>query len=286
LIDRKSWSQQSDNPFDFDIKVSQHISQDYDVVHFNGNPWRETLKTLRYFNPEIKVVSSVPAHNLKKSIFEHKKLGIRHNELYPHLHRWGLWKKYIEHINESDIVITPSNMSRDRLLDLPFIREDIRVEVIPHGINIPQEIPPYPEKITPAYFGSAGPDKGTHFLPNNVKKFGRAFGNDYEDLYDLMSQVTFGVFPSVTEAFNICALECVAYGREVLISKNAGFYEYIQPRCYSYDDDLTKKQLHDYVKTLSNDEYLNSDSENLIEFAKDFSWDKIEEKYVELYTSI
>ena len=268
-------------PFTLDYLVSLEISEKYDLVHFNGNPWRQTLKTLRYFNLDIKVVSSVPAHNLQRSIMEHKKLGIPHERLYPHLHKPELWKKYIEHINQSDLVIAPSNMSKNWFYDLPYINQELKVEIIPHGVDIPEKIPSLPEKFTPAYFGVDGVDKGTHLLPDSVKKFGKAFDNEYDNLYDLMSKISVGVFPSITEAFNICCLETMAYGRPVIVSGGAGISEYINTLSFPTFTDIEK--MLEFLKTPN---IVQSLGKECREIAKNFSWDKIEKQYVRTYESI
>lgn len=263
-----------------DIAVAQHVDDCFDVAWFNGNPWIETVKTLKHLNPDVKIVSSVPAHNLQRSIMEHKRLGIPHEKLYPHLHKPELWRKYIAHINQSNLVFTPSRLSEKWLRELPYIDEGLRVETVPHGVNPPSNPPPPPETWRPVYYGANGPDKGVHLLPPTVEKRGRAFGRDFASLGELMAELSIGVFPSVTEAFNICALECVAYGRPVLLSEYAGAYEWLEPVAIRIED-LSPEGITRQLEYLEKHQEELPSREKLLSHATRFTWSRVEEEYVE-----
>jgi len=236
-----------------DFILSSKVSKKHHIAHFNGNPWGRTLRSLRYFNPDIKAVSAVPAHNLERSIEEHHLYGIPYEQLYPENVEPDLWKKLTLHIVESDLVMYPSKMSRDYLVKK--LRLKNKSAVIPHGVNLPERVPPPPEKFSVGYIGATGPDKGLRYLTEawselnyddaeltfygaaseganywiqNYSKGGKfVLHGYYVDLKDIMSGISIGVFPSVTEGFGLSILECLAWGRPVVTTEGAGASELI-----------------------------------------------------------
>lgn len=240
-----------ENPFIYDYATSNLIGDSYDLAHFNGSPFGVTVQTLRYFNPNIKIVSTVPAHNLEESIKEHKLYGVDYAEMYPHMiHRF---EEYTQHNRESDLVIYPSAKSRDYLVKRLNLTNDSTV--IHHGTYIPEHPPPIPEEFAPAYIGILGPDKGIKYLieawseldlPETLMFYGSgssildalvsAFAEAgkfdrvgyYEALGDIMGEIGFGIFPSVTEGFNLCVLELMAYARPCIVGEGAGISEIIE----------------------------------------------------------
>jgi glycosyltransferase involved in cell wall biosynthesis len=298
------------NPFQQDAYISTLIDEPFDVVHFNGNPFHYTLQSLKYFNPDIKVVSSVPAHNLDLSVEEHYKLGIPYGKHYPHMVYPELWEKYIHHINLSDLVITPSKMSKIWLLDLPLIQvEENKVSVIPHGCDIPSKVPDYPSEPSVGYVGAGGVDKGIIYLVEAwnqldysdipLRFYGTGsemarqythgkngvyeFRGRYQDITDVASEISFAVFPSVTEAFNLCALELASCGRGSVLSENVGASEYI-PHATFRVREVTP--LISMIRQLFIDDLYKRIGRNAKLGSKMLTWDIVEAKYIEKYEEL
>lgn len=294
-------------PFLWDFTMSMKVSGRYDIAHFNGHPFYKTICTLKYYNPDIKIVTSVPAHNLEQSIEEHHKLGIPYEELYPHM----IGDKFYEYARQesvADVIIYPSKYSMDYLSKrLGLINRQV---VIPHGVDSPSEYPPHPSKPTFAYIGACGPDKGLNYLLQAFKSLGyhklSLYGRQtehlkatmiaknisvyggYDSLSEIMPKISVGIFPSATEGFNLPALECMAWGRPIIISDGAGFAEYVAdgvngfvvPRC---NVDVLIGSVKYFV---DNPESVASMGCKAYEFSKLLQWGSVEEEYVKLYQSL
>jgi glycosyltransferase involved in cell wall biosynthesis len=293
------------NPFAWDFYVSLLISRRYDIAHFNGHPFYRTINALKYYNPDIKIVTSVPAHNLEHSIEEHHKLGIDYEGLYPHM----IGERFYEYASQeymADAVVYPSKYSMDYLSQRLSLTN--RQLVIPHGVDTPSKYPTYPSVPSVGYIGACGPDKGINYLLNAMKSLPRSnltlYGKQtegvkvnmsnvqtyggYGNLDEIMSKISFGVFPSVTEGFNIPALECMAHGRPVIIADGAGFAEYVTdgvnglvvPRC-------NVEVLVESIKYLiDNPDVVTKMGAKAYEFSKLLQWQSVEEEYVKLYTEL
>jgi glycosyltransferase involved in cell wall biosynthesis len=158
------------------------------------------------------------------------------------------------------------------------------------------------------YIGALGPDKGINYLLRAMKELLRSnltlygkqtegvmspapnikFYGGYRDLDEIMSKITFCVFPSVTEGFNIGALESMAYGRPIIIADGAGFAEYVTdgvnglvvPRC-------NVPVLVESIKyLLDNPDVVAKMGAKAYEFSKLLQWHSVEDEYVKLYTEM
>jgi glycosyltransferase involved in cell wall biosynthesis len=293
------------NPFAWDFYVSLLISRRYDIAHFNGHPFYRTINALKYYNPDIKIVTSVPAHNLEHSIEEHHKLGIDYESLYPHM----IGERFYEYASQeymADAVVYPSKYSMDYLSKRLGLTN--RQLIIPHGVDTPSKYPSYPTIPSVGYIGAWGVDKGITYLLDAMKHLPRSnltlYGKQcenvrvslpnvqtyggYKNLDEIMSKISFGVFPSATEGFNLPALECMAYGRPIIISDGAGFAEYVTngvnglvvPRC-------NIPVLVESIKYLEdNPDVVARMGAKAYEFSKLLQWCDVEVEYIKLYTEL
>jgi glycosyltransferase involved in cell wall biosynthesis len=237
------------DPFLKDFYFSNLVNDSYDIVHFNGHPFGRTLASLKYRNPKIKTVSSIPAHSIEKSRDAHYAVGIDYDKTYPHMVQPELLRRYTEHDRKSDLIIFPSRISMSYYIGR--FEPLARCLVIPHGCYLPKEyptIPTNPSTIIFGYIGAPGVDKGflqlvTAFteIGATLRLFGRQMDNlnkshlppniqvygGFKTLGDIMDKFDVGVFPSISEGFNIPALECMAWGKPIIISDGAGASELI-----------------------------------------------------------
>lgn len=240
-----------DHPLD--VLVASVLNRKYDIAYFNGGPWRETARKVKELNPEAKLVSGVPAHNIELSREEHERLGIDYSNVYPHMADPKLLREHVNHIIESDLVVYSSNQAKEYLVKR-FNLENESI-VIPHGCDTPDDVPSIQDGFNVGYIGSWGPDKGVKHLIDawnqldyddstlfffgsgskenrvwleSVATAGRyhLYGK-YWDLPEIMPKFHVGVFPTVTEGFNLCALECMIYGKPVVVTEGAGVSELI-----------------------------------------------------------
>ena len=294
-------------PFMWDFTMSMKINKKYDVAVFNGHPFHRTIGTLKYLNPDIKIVTCVPAHNLEHSIEEHHKLGIPYEQLYPHM-CGAQFYEYATQETLADAVVYPSKYSMDYLSKKLSLKN--RQLVIPHGCNTLPTYPSYPSIPHIGYIGALGADKGITYLLQAMSKlrgskltlYGKqtesarasivaknvsVYGG-YGSLDEIMPKISVGVFPSATEGFNLGALECMSYGRPIIISEGAGFAEYVTdgvnglvvPRC---NVDVLIDSMKYFV---DNPDSVASMGKKAYEFSKLLQWSDVESEYGKLFKSV
>jgi len=110
----------------------------------------------------------------------------------------------------------------------------------------------------------------------------------YEDLSEIMPKFRVGVFPSVTEGFNLCAIECMAYGKPVIVAEGAGVSEIITDgvdgQVLPIRDSGGIAESIDYYKR--NPQEITSHGIAARKKAGKYGWDKIERQYVELFQGL
>jgi glycosyltransferase involved in cell wall biosynthesis len=230
-----------DCPFLWDYLADELLrSVSADLAVFNGNPFGLTAERLQTepLHP-AKIVVDVPAHNLEESVAEFRRLGM----LYPFTHMTDpfLWSLYTRHIRIADVVVCPSKLSADYIARK--LRLTNRVEVIPHGADIPAEAPPIPEAFTVGHLGANGPDKGQIYLIKawnslalpNSRILMAGEGTEYwgglgyvADGRIVFRESSVYVQPSVTEGFGIPVLEAMAHARPVIVTSGCGSSELVE----------------------------------------------------------
>jgi len=234
---------QPDSPFLHDYFTLEMIKdQHFDLAHFYSGTFTQTIRWLKAQG--TKVSYTIAAHDRKISIEEFGRLGIEYP--FHNISDDDLFNIYIEGQKLADMVIAPSTKSAD------FLKSEgcRNVVVIPHGVNLPKEVKPIPEKFDCAYIGAVGPDKGLVYL---IKAWGMLSypdsrlilaGGGTETLGPFIRQLTdkgqfvllgrvpnisevynscsTAIFPSVTEGFGIGILEAMSYGRPVITTEGAG----------------------------------------------------------------
>ncbi|RLJ00762.1 MAG: hypothetical protein DRP08_06300 [Candidatus Aenigmatarchaeota archaeon] len=92
------------------------------------------------------------------------------------------------------------------------------------------------------------------------------------------------VLPSRYETFGISALEAMASGSAVVLSKNAGISEYLEHGKHALIIEPTEENIVKAVNTLLEDDRLRKKlSRNGKRKAQEFHWKNIVDKYIEIY---
>lgn len=301
------------------IFLCDYIASQYvfpvDIAHFRGDPFGITAEKIRLINPSVKIIVDLPAHNLEESIREFEIW----KQKYPFIHMVDetLWKFYAKHIRISDMIICPSQYSADyvatsKTFNKIFLHRPI-IKVIPHGTSIPNHVVELPEKFTVTHLGINGFDKGQIYLVlawkklveegiknaklliggegtncwNNAVQYATGLGNieDIDEFYNLSSVYC---QPSVTEGFGIPVIEAMAHGRPVIVTEGVGAKDLVIDGKNGFivpirnPDAIAEKIRYFY----DNPDEIKRFGKNARETAKEYTWEKIRDKYKEVYQQL
>lgn len=280
----------------------------FDLAHFYSGTFSQTVSYLK--SRGTKVSYTVPAHDRHITVEEFQRQGLQYP--FPHIEDDNLWYIFSQGYREADLIITPSNVSAKFMQ----VEGCTNVKVIPHGCYLPETIPPLPEKFTIGYLGVVGIDKGLSYLfaawsklnyrdselliaGTGTDKLGSFIQRSYNsgkfrllgwqsNISDFFSQCSVIIQPSVVEAWGIPVGESMSYGRPVIVSDGAGSSDMVSD---GIDGFIVPKRSVDIIADKI--DYLKNNPHRIIEMsilarekAKSYSWDKIRDKYVQLWKSI
>lgn len=303
------------DPWIWDYLMQKMVAdKKFQLAHFYSGTSTETVKTLKQNN--CKVVYTIAAHSVEASQKAHEDLGIPYAKLFPHLCEEELWKQYSGGYWESDVIVCPSqhsanvvNKQHQKLFGVPCKR----VEIIPHGCHIPNEIKPLPKQFVLGYMGSCGgPDKGIIYLLQAWKRLnynnsllilaGRDSVSDYvkqlvsiygggniylagwqRDVGDFYNQISVLIQPSVSEGFGMEVLESMSYGRLSLCSTGAGAVDLALD---SFPSCSVESIISIIEKYKTNTDIVEEIGVRSKEVSKNYTWNKIKQMYIQLWKKI
>jgi len=269
----------------------------FELAHFYGTPFGLTAEYLK--KQGTKILATVPAHNLERSVEEHIKLFGQYP--YNHMTDPYLWSIYSHHIKIADTVICPSKTSAD------YIKEKLQLQkdptIIRHGCNIPKEIAPYPENFTVGHLSQVGADKGQIYLVQawnslklpNARIFVAGQGTErlggagyIPDEKVFHRSISIYVQSSITEAFGIPVLDAMANARPVIVSEGAGVHEIVED-----GKDGFVIPIRDPLVVAEKIRFFFEHPDEIVRMGRNarvkseqFSWDKIEKEYESLISEV
>lgn len=295
-------------------KLSKIDLTDVNLAHFYGASYLQTIRFLK--SKGIKTTNSIMFHDRYTSITEHEKFFGEYP--YNYVKNDVLWNMYIGGIREADICIASGKHPKDNM-----IKEGAnKVEIIPLGCDIPssEKIKLLPINFNTnfniGYLGAIGPDKGLYYLikawellnykdstlifagPNSeylhqfiqqYAKTGRfhvmGFVKEPTELYNRCSLY---IQPSATEGFGLEIPEAMSYGRSIICSDGAGAADLITEGKDGFVvPKMNIEALAEKIDWCKNHEKETEQmGENAKEKAKEYTWEKTEKKYVNLWKSI
>ena len=283
------------DPFQIDRFIAEKEVDTYDLLMFYGSPFGLVAKKMK----KAKQISDVAPHNIELSREEHQRLGLSFS--YPHLNDPTIWRKYMKQVILADLVIVHSRFSGEYLKKQ--LKLTNRIEVLAHGCDPPNTVPPYPDTFTVGHLSVNGPDKGQIYLIRAWHNLGldnaklliagyrteRWGGLGYiTDPSSFYPKITVYVQPTVTEGFGITVLEAMSYGRPIIVTEGAGVMELIEDGKDGFvvpirDPDAISEKIKYFYNNPSEVERMGR---NAREKAEKFTWNKIRSEYIKLFKEV
>ncbi len=281
------------------------------LCHAYAGTFGKTVKKLK--DAGAKVCYTIAAHDRFVSREEHERLGMIFP--YAHLTDEALWQRYIEGYRLADVIVCPGTVpaATVRAYGPEFAAK--RIEIIPHGCELPETVAPLPTAFVLGYCGVSGCDKGLVYLLQAWKKLAYkdamlvigGSGSMSPFMYQLVDHFGGGNIHlagwqtdmsrfynglscycqcSSTEGFGCEISEAMAHARPVLCSTGAGAVDLVPPtrRFEARNVDDLATQIN-RVKMLGR-EGLAAEGSGDRERVKEVTWDKIRERYCELWRSM
>lgn len=289
----------------------------YDLAHIYSGSFPKTVAALK--EEGTKISYTIAAHDKEISRREHEKFGLPFP--YTHLTDPALWRQYIEGYRLADVIICPGTVPRNTVQKYGPEFADKRIEIIPHGCNLPEAISPIPPRFVVGYMGALGPDKGVRYLLEAWKKldyrdgsylaiagkdslspwaleFYKAFGGGnicpigwVKNTTMFYEGISVYCQPSATEGFGIEVVEAMAHGRPVICSDGAGAVDLIRENMGTGDivtacdaADLAES-IHSY-KSDHSGMMVQTVGDRAREAAAMYTWDKVRQQYIDLWRSL
>ncbi|GAJ12465.1 unnamed protein product, partial [marine sediment metagenome] len=190
------------------------------------------------------------------------------------------------------------------------------VVVIPHGVTLPKQVKPIPEKFDCAYIGAVDPDKGLIYLINawgmlnypdsrlilagggteTLEPFIRQLNDKGQflllgrvpDVAEIYSACSVYIQPSPTEGFGIEVLEAMAHGRPVIVSEGAGASDLVEDSVTGFVVPIRDPAaIADRINWFRNNrEKIPEMGQKARREARNFTWDKIRRQYARIFLSL
>lgn len=277
--------------------------------HIYAGTFSRSVQLLKLYG--CKVTYTAAAHDIDTSRKAYEDLGIPYN--YPHLTVPELWERYKQGYMLADALIVPSTHSKSVMEKYGYKG---RIEVIPHGVDLPEKVNSrIPKVFTVGYLGAIGPDKGLKYLlqawkqlayPDAVLKIAgkestnlmvqhmlQTYGGGnvqllgwVKSLKEFYESLSLYVQPSVSEGFGCEVTEAMAHGTPVLCSLGAGASDHMMSNTFPAGDVSVMMSKIDHIKNHLKDDKPVEKSEFWRMFVSDITWEKIGKRYIDFWKEV
>lgn len=290
--------------------IQQYSYQKFHMPTFKGyDVWHSSFQLSDYFprNNKMKVVSTI--HDLNFLREEQDRYIVKR-----------FLKKIQRNIDRADDIVAISNYVKKELEENCNLRGK-EIQVIYNGNNIDESkivAATYQEKNIDNFIftiGTINKKKNLHILPylllgNKLKLIisGAINEPDYqnkimqiatqigvqdrliltgpiseEQKYKYLKECSLFVFPSITEGFGLPVIEAMAFGKKVLLSKHTCLPEIGGDRAFYLDSD--DEGFMEYFGRNKIENLIDSqiDELSIVNWAKNFTWEKSAKSYWDLY---
>lgn len=288
------------NPFMRDYFIASLLKEpeNIELAHLYGSSWNLVSKMLF----KARKFATVPAHNLELSLREWTRLK-QWAPPPPHLTDDALFR-YLCHGLAGVTVVCPSTSSA------AYLKAKLNLDsvVIPHGTDIPPTYNADRKEFQVFHLSQFGPDKGQIYLLQAWKKFRKGnftmVSNNMvgtlieglpnttlkqevteEEKSSLYLNASVYVQPSVTEGWGLEVGEAMAHGTPVIVTEGVGAKDMVEDGRDGFivpiaDPDAIVAKLQYFY---DNPMEVRRMGHNARITAERYSWNKIEDKYVEMY---
>lgn len=302
------FEQYYNNPFMLDYFYASLLKEPetVDLAHFYGSTFNLTAKLMH----NARKFATVPAHNLEESLKEWGTFGYWQPPP-PHLTDDFMFR-YLVHGLRHLTVVTPSTNSAN------YLKQKLGLEsvIVPHGCDYPTCVADKPTDFTVFHLSSFGPDKGQIYLLKAWKllqasqpyRWGKLImccsgivENAFKDVpnievkqwvteeekLSLYQKASVYVQPSVTEGWGLSVGEAMAHGTPVIVTEGVGAKDMVEDGENGFIVPIRNpEKIAEAIEYFyTNTSEMKRMGNNARLTAQKYSWKKIEEQYVKLWTS-
>lgn len=94
------------------------------------------------------------------------------------------------------------------------------------------------------------------------------------------------LFPSIAEGFGIPVIEAMNFGKPIFLSKHTSLPEIGKDHCYYFNFDFDRQQMQKEFNEGLADFEINGNPQEIIEYSKQFSWEKAAREYWDIYEEL
>ena len=300
---------QPENPFLRDYFALQSIQgKHFDLAHFYGGCFSETIRYLKEHGTKISCM--VAAHDREISIEEFHRLGLEYP--FHHVSDDYLWNIYTKGYRLADLVLSQSTKSAEILKSMGCKN----IKVVPGGMDWPEEVKPIPANFDVCYVGAIGPDKS---LLDLIQAWGMLnysdsrlilAGGGTETLEPFIRQITdkgnfvlLGRVANVADVYNACSVyvqssategfsleipEVMSFARPVIVTEGVGAKDCVEAGITGFvvaiRDPAAIAAKIDWFR--NNRQQMLKMGEQARDNAKNYSWDKIRQRYIQVWTQM